>query len=52
MSRFKVRNVELALAAKRDPRRFRTRTVETEPRKLNQIRSRRKRAWHRDVTDE
>lgn len=43
------RNVELALIAKRDPARLRTRTVETEPRKLRASRARRRDAERREI---
>lgn len=44
----KTRNTELALAQRLDPARFRTRTVETEPRKLRASRARRKADWRRE----
>lgn len=44
----KPRNTELALVAKNDPARLRTRTVETERRKARHVRSRRKEAWRRE----
>lgn len=44
----KHRNPYLALAQKEDPSRFRTRTVETEKRKLRHNRRRNKEAFLRD----
>lgn len=44
----RTRNHELALVAKNDPGRLRTRTVETEVRKLRGSRARRRAAWRRE----
>ena len=45
----KPRNYQLAWIAQNDPARLRTRTVETETRKLSKIRARRKDAWRKEV---
>ncbi len=45
----KHRNAELAVILKSDPARLRTRTVETEPRKLKANRARRKRAERQEI---
>lgn len=42
------RNTELAVIQKKDPARLRSRTVETEKRKLNKSRARRKANWAKD----
>lgn len=43
-----IKNSELAAVQKNDPARLRSRTVETEPRKLRGSRARRKAAWRKD----
>lgn len=45
----KHRNITLAVVAKHDPARLRTRTVETEARKLVKSRARRKSAWRKEL---
>jgi len=44
----KHRNAELALIQKNDPTRLRSRTVETERRKLVKCRARRKSNWNKN----
>ena len=47
----KHRNHTLACVAKNDPARFRSRVVETEPRKVRFLRARRKRVIQRERID-
>ena len=44
-----IKNSELAVVAKNDPARLRTRTVETERRKQANGRARRKDAWRKEM---
>jgi hypothetical protein len=48
----KHRNITLALVAKNDPARLRTRTVETEARKQVKSRARRNRDWKKELRQE
>lgn len=43
-----MKNSEMAVVAKNDPARLRTRTVETEARKIRASRARRKGAWRKE----
>lgn len=47
--KIKPRNHELALVMKNDPTRFRTRTIETEMRKVKHSRARRQEGWRKEV---